>query len=116
MFYLLKILKRLTHKKISIEYIMVYVKRCSNCYIKECKMCKIKQEAYLFKKGSAKCNKCLYQMRKEYLKEYNKKYEQKRKERRRQQKLEEERQRQEKEQEKINEFMSRKIGKITVEI
>lgn len=96
---------------------MVNVKRCANCYIKECKMCGIKQEANLYKKGSAKCNKCLYRLRKDYLKEYNKRYDEIRKERRRQKKEEEEKQKQEIRLSKINEFMTRHIDNtITVEI
>ena len=95
---------------------MVNLKRCANCYLKQCKTCKIRQEANLFKKGSAKCNKCLYHLRKEYLKEYNKRYEEIRKQRRREQKLEEERKKEEEEQEKIKAFMNKKFNKITVEI
>lgn len=52
----------------SVEHIRK--KRCVNCIIKQCSICKKKQEVKLFKRGSAKCNKCLYVIRKEYLKEY----------------------------------------------
>lgn len=49
---------------------IIQKKRCINCVIKQCSICKKKQEVKLFKRGSAKCNKCLYAIRKEYLKEY----------------------------------------------
>lgn len=63
----------------------IYVrKRCIHCYIKQCVLCKKKQEVSLFKKGSKKCNSCLYKIRKEYLKDYNLKYNLKRKEKRQQ--------------------------------
>ena len=38
---------------------------------KQCLMCYKNIYCELYKKGSAKCNKCLYKMRQEYLKNYS---------------------------------------------
>ena len=96
---------------------MVRVIKCENCCIKECKLCGVRQEKYLYKKGSARCNQCLYKLRKEYLKEYNKRYAVILKERRRIQTEEKQKQKQKIRMSKINDFMERELGPtITVSI